>query len=96
MDVVNALRIFLVASAAIQVACATVFFDAIQARFVRPMLQAAESQGAAVPGFMRWFFTSRVPAAAMTAVPLALAWFIGTPTGRALIAQIAAGQPPTP
>jgi hypothetical protein len=91
-DVIVIIRIALLATAAMQLAVATVFFKAIQTRFVQPMLRSAEGQGRSVPRAMRWYFTSRVPALAMTAIQVGLAWFIGTPAGAALLDELRKGS----
>jgi hypothetical protein len=90
-DFLVGLRIALLVLAALQVALSTVFFKAIQARLVRPLLAKAASQGQPVPSVVRWYFTSRVPALAMTAIPLALAWFVGTAEAAVLLERLRAG-----
>jgi hypothetical protein len=91
-DFVSVARPMLLGAAVLQFAVATVLFGTLQARVIQPMLKAAEGQGRPVAPALRWYFTSRVPAVAMVAVLLGLAWFVGTPTAATLLSRIQAGS----
>lgn len=92
IDPIPTLRVVLLIAAVMQLAMSTVFFEPLQERLVRPMLRTAEDQGRPVPTALRWYFTSRIPAFAMTAVLAVLAWFVGTPAAATLLENLRSGS----
>ena len=92
-SMVPKLRWFFLASAALQLLSATVFFPWIHRRILEPMLRFGESTGQPAPAFLQSRTFWRVSSILITIVPLGAWWALGTQAGVEFLARAMSGAP---